>query len=111
MASLNLSSASASASCLSLFLISVISIHLSKYPVDGISKFSPNLSSASASASASVGSVATTDIKDYGIMSTFWRGLELVEGMLYGDANIVQHKSSIAALELKHICCKNQEGG
>jgi len=107
MASLNLSSASASASCLSLFLISVISIHLSKYPVDGISKFSPNLSSASAS----VGSVATTDIKDYGIMSTFWRGLELVEGMLYGDSNIVQHKSSIAALELKHICCKNQEGG
>ena len=82
MASLNLSSASASASCLSLFLISVISIHLSKYPVDGISKFSPNLSSASASASASVGSVATTDIK-----APLWDHVNILERPGSGGGN------------------------
>lgn len=68
MASLNLSSTSASASCLSLFLISVISIHLSKYPVDGISEFSPNL------ISASVGSVATIDIK-----AQLWDHVKILE--------------------------------
>jgi len=74
---------------------------------------SQNLISASATASASVGSVSRESEKQptlrlhFGIISPFWRGLNLVEAMLYGDANIVHCKRAVATLELKLICCKS----
>ena len=78
---------------------------------------SQNLISASATASASVGSVSRESEKQptlrlhFGIISPFWRGLNLVEAMLYGDANIVHCKRAVATLELKLICCKSLRWG